>query len=49
MQVKRSIIIAGLLFSVQIGDTMAGIMRGLRDIENSYYIHSRSSDGRIER
>mgnify|MGYP001275991620 FL=1 len=44
IQVKRSIIFASLLFSVQVGDSMAGIMRSLRDIEHAYYIHRRSSD-----
>jgi len=46
-QVKQSLIFASLLFSVQVGDTMAGIMRAMRDIENTYYIHSRSNDGRF--
>ena len=46
IQVKRSIIFCSLLFSVQVGDSMAGVMRSLRDIEHAYYIHSRSNSGK---
>ena len=38
IQIKKSLIFASLLFSVQVGDAMAGIMRSLRDIDNTYYV-----------
>ena len=39
IQLKKSLIFASLLFSVQVGDAMAGVMRSLRDIEKKHYIH----------
>lgn len=49
IQVKRSILLSSLLFSIQVGDTMAGVMRSLRDIENKHYIHRNIEDGRNKR
>jgi hypothetical protein len=48
IQVKRSILLSSLLFSIQVGDTMAGVMRSLRDIDNTYYIQ-KNTDGRFKR
>ena len=49
IQVKRSILLSSLLFSIQIGDTMAGVMRSLRDIDNKQYIHRNIDHGKNER
>ena len=38
--IKKSLIFVSLLFSVQVGESMAGVMRSLRDIETTYYVRS---------
>ena len=49
IQVKRSILLSSLLFSIQVGDSMAGVMRSLRDIDNKQYIHRNIDSGKIKR